>query len=384
MKDQKKMTEQGILRIFEMRAGSTSDAIRLGKTFSAEIRRNSMKKFQGIRQALKATVGIELTKDRYDAIIGAYLDAARSYSPELVDEVHGFAEGSEVDPLDVFSLNCYLDLNDLKIPEVWERLNHGGCTSFGLEVEQGNAIVSQTYDVNHHWLDGLFMLKVRQADGSTLLTPTVAGMVGNAGINSHGLAIMINKLTPSDSQHGVPHNFLIRRALEQRTLGEAIDIILSADRASGTHFTLCDKDGNLLGLETSAKQHAVLYPHEGYVAHTNHYLDSTLHHEVDLTAGQNGGSIARLTRIDRLLRRAISRSDSTIGAKSGIELSISALQDHAHYPMSICYHVRNSDDEHDFQSETVTAFVAIPHQLKLLVTRGHACLNDFVTYSLDS
>jgi len=368
----------GTLRTFDIRAGNVADAIRLGRSFQVVIRRNIDLKFQGIRQALKASVGVELTREMYHTILERYFEISAAYAPDLVEEVRGFAEGADVDRLDLFSLSCFLDLNDLKFPDVWARVDPGGCTSFGLEVAQSKAIAAQTYDVSRFWLDGLIMLQVQMSDGSALLTPTIAGMVGSAGINSHGLALMINKLTPRDSGPGVPHNFLARRALEQRTLGAAIDSILGVKRASGTHFTLCDHEGNLVGLETAASSHAVFQPSRGFVAHTNHFLDSKLHHEIDLTSGRNGESVIRLERIERLLRRLVSGGEPD--SKRAVEMAQRALQDHAHYPTSICRHAFEGEDER--ACETIAALIAIPHRRELLATCGQACSADFVRYSL--
>ena len=105
---------------------------------------------------------------------------------------------------------------------------------------------------------------------------------------------------PSDSRHGVPYCFIVRKVLQQRHLGHAVGAVVSAKRASGINYLLGSASGLVLSLETTATNYDVLQLNRGVIAHTNHYVAPILH-SYDRRRERSTDTIIRYARANQLL-----------------------------------------------------------------------------------
>src|SRR5439155_14396189 len=101
----------------------------------------------------------------------------------------------------------------------------------------GNVYLGWNADDNERWLKSCVLIRLRPDDGLPVLTWTFAGFVGRPGINPY-LALGANGLGPSRDGRGVPYPFLCRRALAQRTVADAIEVITSGRRLSRMNYML--------------------------------------------------------------------------------------------------------------------------------------------------
>ena len=179
--------------------------------------------------------------------------------------------------------------------------------------------------------------------------------------------MVINNLIPNDSRAGVPYPFLIRGLLKARHVGQAIDSVLGARRASGTNYVLADDQGFGAMLETSATDYALLEFHEGPQGHANHYVAPRMLGYDARWVAARGNSIFRHNRMNALLRAT--------GGVLNCEQAKALLSDHANYPLSICHH-------HEPENKTICGLVIDPHAREMLVSGGNPCTHEFISYKL--
>lgn len=208
-----------------------------------------------------------------------FLPAARRWTPDLLAELEGIAQGANMPFRDVLT-------RMLSDEEPWYRrekkvtaLRERGCSSIGQEAADGRpALVAQNMDVPKWWHGSQFVLHaVDPATGIECMVITVAGKISLAGINSRGLAIACNTLAQLDyARDGLAEDLVVRGFLTQPDLDAGLRFMRGIKHASGQNYTLGGPDGRVINLECSARsvQEFRLPGSPGYVFHTNHPLAS--------------------------------------------------------------------------------------------------------------
>jgi isopenicillin-N N-acyltransferase like protein len=304
----------------------------LGRRFGATLRETVAKNEQSLREILAAKGLATLSDDRYRAMVQRGIPYAEEYAPELMQEVRGMADGAGLPFEAVFGLNYFLDFFDATYPQLSNDLIFG-CTALaatGSATSDDGAYIGQNYDLRRLYQDGCVLLQMEVAPGVEALVYTVVGLVGCAGMNGAGVGIVINNLTPTDSRPGVPYTFVLRRALAQARLSEAMNTICAAHRASGINYLMADRNGEIMSVETSAADADVLYALDGYIAHSNNYVHPRMVYYDAPSRAYNGDSYYRWGRATKLLKQRQGHLDAH-------EL-MQILGDHSGYPFSICRH----------------------------------------------
>jgi isopenicillin-N N-acyltransferase like protein len=190
----------------------------------------------------------------------AYLEAARRWTPDALEELHGIAEGARVSFAAIFELNL---ADERRI---------FGCSSAGLRSGVPGAPVSgQTMDTPVWFADLRTAVRAAEAEtGLTTVAFTIAGMPALCGINSAGVSVWCNALSqlPS-SARGVPVSCIARHLLSCRTLAEARTFVETVPHASGQHYLLGAPDG-IVSLECSARSVVEAREAGAAVWHANH------------------------------------------------------------------------------------------------------------------
>ncbi|MDR1309919.1 MAG: C45 family autoproteolytic acyltransferase/hydrolase [Deltaproteobacteria bacterium] len=314
-------------------------------------------------------------QDLADLCMGNVPHMAR-YSPVLFEELEGIAEGAGLGLADVLMLNCFLELNDLRAPMVTGRVvssRDWGCTSFNLKpraTEGGQPLLGQTYDMERYFADFNAILRIAGPGGHARLVFTLCGVLGLNGLNPF-LAVAINKLVPTDSRAGVIYPMLVRQALDQERVGDALSALAFAHRASGMCFQLSSPDGLAFCLETTAARHDLLDFRHG-LAHSNHYLSPALRPlEADWLT--QGGSFVRLQVAQELL-------DDFQGRISLDHLK-GLCADHRNHPRGVCAHALDHEGPHEAMA-TIAAVIMEPKAGILHFAGCHPCQQTFSSYGL--
>ncbi len=211
------------------------------------------------------------TDDGVDAYLGRFLadtdfvTAIGRWTPGLLDEVHGIADGAAVDRSVMLAYQfmdeqwCY-EVRKSKPAE----LHH--CSSIGARRTGGGHIVAQNMDLPVNF-DGTQLL-VRTPDE---LLFTAAGLIVTTGMNASGVGVCVNSLMDRPTAPtGLPVAFAIRGALAKTSAADASSFLREVDHASGQNYVIGDAD-DLVDLEASPGG-VDEYSPGGVILHTNHSL----------------------------------------------------------------------------------------------------------------
>ncbi len=300
-----------------------------------------------------------------------------SFSPDLVEEMRGIADGAECTFREIVYLNCFLELEDLRAPALGGKALPGalwGCTTFNVLPEasaDGRAYIGQTYDMERYYEKYLCILRITPDSGPSSLVLTFAGVLGLNGLNSAGVGAVINKVVALDARPGVIYPFIIRKALAAERIGDALGAVIFSPRATGITYQLAGA-GVAFCAETSASYYELLEP-DGAIAHTNHYVGQHMRQFETPHWLSHGGSMVRRQVAERFLRQHR-------GALTPDMLK-DLTRDHTNYPRCICAHGFTGEAE-ETAFHTTFGIVMDPAAGWFDVCPGNPCENSYTRYTL--
>jgi isopenicillin-N N-acyltransferase-like protein len=299
----------------------------------------------------------------------AFLPPSQASFPDFFQELEGIAEGAEVPFKDVWALNCYQELLEM-------RPRTPGCTSLAIKADHtqnGHIFLAH----NEDWLsvdqETVYLIRSRPKDGPAFLGMTYGPLLANIGFNQAGIGVAINSVFSTDTRLAVPRILYSRAILKARSMESALKACLPAMRAGGYHYLIADRLGNLRSIETSASHHHVDLGEKGWLIHTNHYLSATL---ISLEAKRDlRNSKLRLHRARELLEPQL--GSVNIQALQGL------LKDHANQPDSICEHEDQTALLHR-RFQTLVSMIVDLTEGVMWAALGPPCLHAYHAYPLAS
>ena len=330
----------------------------------------------GSRFTKEAHRAVEVAKTELAWEKGASLEAAKRYGrkilprvvawfPDFIEEIRGYAKGSGVP----------FDLLFAQWSGYTPALSGKGCTDLAIGADHTadrSVLVVHNEDYTPAY-DGIVVPVHVAVDGKPVFfAMAYQGLFPTIGFNDRGISLTGNALSHNDTRIGIPKMFAPRKVLESRTLVEALQASMPADRGSSFNNVVCTKDGELYSMEGSASAHDALYGEDGWLAHTNHYLSPRMW-QFERDPHAISCSVARLNRARRLLKASLGQVTP--------ETIMAIQRDHVGKPDSICHHENPDVQESD---RTKTLFGSI-----LNLTRGEAyisgstpCATEYRTYRL--
>jgi len=297
-----------------------------------------------------------------------YIPFAQERYPQYVDEMLGIAECAGV-PFDDLAV-----LNAMEAVTM-DALHLTKCTSMAVNGErtaEGNILVAHSED----WLPedepDVFVVHAVPDDEPAFLAMSYGGLLPNIGFNSAGIAQCCDSVYPTDSRIGIPRLIVSRAVLSARTPAEAIRHMLVPHRAAGYNHLLVDESGELYNVEVSARNFAILYGQEGYVVHTNHFLDSQMR-AIEYEPDELIDTRVRYFRAVRLLRQT---NQHTVKTLQTIQ------RDHVNFPNSICNHAEEGMSPLE-REKTVNALVIDLSGRVMYFAWGNPCANQYYSYYLE-
>ncbi len=297
-----------------------------------------------------------------------YLPFAQERYPQYVEELTGIAEGADVDFDDVVVLNAMEAVT-------MDALHLTKCTSIAVNDERtsdGHVLVAH----NEDWLPDeepdIYVLHVTPEDEPSFLAMTYGGLLPNIGFNAAGIAQCCDSVYPNDSRIGLPRVFVSRAVLAARNPADAIRSVLEPHRAAGYNHLLAHESGELYNIEVSSRRFGLLYAEEGYLVHTNHYLDPQMK-AIEYEPDELVGTRVRYFRALRLLKQTPLHTVK----------SLQAIQrDHVSWPNSICNHAIEDAILLD-REKTINASVMDLTSGVMYLAWGNPCENPYHTYHLE-
>ncbi|MDQ3700636.1 MAG: C45 family peptidase [Chloroflexota bacterium] len=287
----------------------------MGEARAAQITRMAATALEALRE--QGTSEAELHEQ-----VAPYVDAAGRVYPQLLVELQEMARAADV-PFDVlFRLNCYESRPPgtparppaatlaitAKDPGVLPLANdpaavpaapNDGCTSVASRSERG-VVVGHTEDSSPDAVEGLYLLDATVGAGPRFMCLNYAQTLPGcaAGVNEHGLVILIDALPDPDRRIGAPRHFVSRALLDLPTIDDVIDHLRHTERGGGWNY-LVVQDRRIVNVEATATRLVTQEANpEGTLAHSNHYVDPTLAADA---GDPRPNSVSRLARAMELV-----------------------------------------------------------------------------------
>lgn len=207
-----------------------------------------------------------------------FFPAVRRWTPDLLEEVEGIAEGAAAP----FHVIFARQLSDEEPWFRWEKkLGRGWgqaqrCTTLGAQPAAGRpAIAAQNMDSPAYYDGHQVLLHITcPASGLEALIFTIGGKISLAGMNNAPLAMCCNTVLQLDyAKDGLPEDFVVRGFLSQRSWEDGLAFLRRVKHASGQNYIVAGRE-QVMSLECSAHGIAEFLPYPGAdrTFHTNHPL----------------------------------------------------------------------------------------------------------------
>ena len=303
----------------------------------------------------------------------SYLEPIESYNPDYILEMRGIADGAGVDFEDILMLNARSEL-------IFQSGSpDGGCTSIAATPEATSdsvTLLSQNWDWKMTQLKSMIVLKIKQEGGRPDITMvTEGGIIGKIGMNSAGLGVCLNALSCNEPANGLPIHIALRGILDSSHLHEAVSAASRAKLGCCANFLVAHSCGEALSIEVTKSDFDALYPQNGLLIHSNHFLSSRLPVPPlrDTSKFIFPDTFMREGRAKKLAGAAAPQIDE--------QTLMKIYRDHTDYPSSICRHERLSDPE-DKRMGTVFSIVMNLTKNSFYLCGGQPCDGLYTLYSL--
>jgi isopenicillin-N N-acyltransferase like protein len=297
-----------------------------------------------------------------------YMPFAQERYPQYIDELEGIAEGAVVEFDDLAFLNGMEAVTT-------DALHLTKCTSLAVNQERsadGHVLMAHNEDWVPEDEPDVFILHATPDHEPPFLAMTYGGLLANIGINAFGIAQFCDSVYPTDCRIGIPRLVASRAVLSAPNIAEAIRHMLAPHRAAGYNHLLVHESGEMYNVEVSARRFAVLYAHEGYLVHTNHYLDTSMQ-TVESEPDELVSTRVRYFRALRLIRSTAQHTPESLQT---------IMRDHVNFQDSICNHPVADDRPLD-REKTITSLMIDVSARTMLACWGNPCANQYYKYELD-
>jgi len=299
--------------------------------------------------------------------------------PELLEELKGVAEGSEMHFEEIVALNCRWELNYAYMPSTSAWTAPEGCTAYALTPEatkNQHTFVGQHWDYKPQLENSCIILRINRENKPDIIMHTEAGIIGHKGFNSAGIGVCLNFIRCDKDvfQPGFPVWIKTRRILNSESLPECMKVIMTFEQPNSANMVIAHRDGEAIDIECTPNDTFFLYPEQGILTHTNHF-QSLSFRETDTGKGLIPDTVIRSHRASRLFRER--RGDLQFDTIKDV------LKDHFGHPDSICRH-RDERLHPMEQWETLTSMIIDLTEGKMLYTAGPPCSYPYKTIAMDA
>ena len=292
---------------------------------------------------------------RVDGMLGTVEANLRRFTPGIIEEMHGIAEGSGLTYREILAYNALVDVS----------MMHQWCTAVAWADSPEGPVVGKTNDIGQHHEKYHQMYRRRSGEGLPALWFSWPGtawggcFVNSGGVASGGASLGMNARHPD----GIPCNCMLRVLADE---AETLEAFLGClDRVPVMHHpqhNVCSwAGGQTVAIEiTPEGPHVCQSADEPFVAVTNHFCDGPF-------VGRDTGEQRHQ---DNSRRRLANLRHLAATVEPGVEGMKRILTDHAESG-GICQH--GADD-----MWSSSAFIMLPRDRRMLVAQGQPCENEWV------
>lgn len=305
--------------------------------------------------------------------LAAQWQAQRALLPDLATFVEGLAEGYGIAAEALFAAHARYAVED----RIGTLSDSGaeGCSVIALTPPDGATLLAKNRD-NPPAMRPLQSL-VRQADpawgGREILCVGSFGSAPSAssGINGDGLCVADTAVRTRDLGVGALRYYVMEALLIRcATVDHALALLRGMLHLGGGILAIADAGGATAAVEIG--HGGLLVEHRrgpGWVARTNHFLDSTL----AAALREMPGSLPRIDSEGRLVRLRASLGAGITGWRADHCAELLARHAESDAP-ALC--------RHDLHTETMSCTVFEPAARRLRISRGQPCGNQWSFASL--
>lgn len=310
--------------------------------------------------------GVAADREQVLRLAESMLPAHRAYDPDLYEELLATASASGISPAEALIAGGFTDFVDalrgLELPAPEE----DDCTAVLVPNGRaaGRGFLAQTWDMHDSATEHVVMLDVRPERGPRALVFSTSGCLGQIGMNEAGICIGINNLAARRGRIGVTWPTVVRAALLQERIEDALARVLDAELTGAHNYLLFDRHGRGFNVEAMPACKRVRELGEEPLLHTNHCLEEeTRPHEAERAPELLASSQARLARARELL------ADGPIDAERLMEMTRD--------PDAICQRARAP-----YHVESSGAMVMRPAAGELWAVWGLPSENEYERFAL--
>ncbi|MGH9429834.1 MAG: C45 family autoproteolytic acyltransferase/hydrolase, partial [Terriglobia bacterium] len=198
-----------------------------------------------------------------------YVAAMKKWTPDLLEEVKGIAEGAGID----YETMLVFQFGD---ECAGEAITGERCSSLGFgKTDKQPAMVAQNMDIESYYDGFQMVLHIKHKDSDLeSFALSIPGCVGLCGMNNQRIGICCNALAQVNyARKGLPVVAIVRGVLQQGTEKEAVAFLQRVEHASGQNYVIAGPE-YVYSFECSANQIKPFQPEgrKDIVWHTNHPL----------------------------------------------------------------------------------------------------------------
>ena len=259
---------QNPLRVVELQGTAYNRGLIHGKTLKEEIKQiiTQWSNMTELKHKMKME---DIKKDFLNRT--NYIEAIKKWTPDLIDEIKGIADGSGID----YELILLLQISE-ELENYIPSYTMFKCTSIGVnKTENSPTYIAQNMEPPRY-LQGFPTLLHIKHDNFDLETYvfTFPGFIGLNGLNSKAVGITGNGLPDYHYKNkGLPVSFVVRGILEKTTLKDAIDFIYNIEHAKAQNYIIGGRE-KATCFECDSEEIFIFSDEENpnLTYHTNHYL----------------------------------------------------------------------------------------------------------------
>lgn len=298
---------------------------------------------------------------RVMATVESYLKVTTEQTPELIAELQGIADASDVTLVELFVMNAAAELHQAT-GFFEESCTVAGITQAG--THDGHVLLAHNEDATAGWSDYAYVVKAEPAAGPAFVAYTYAGLLLHQGVNAAGLGSVGNAVYARDARPGVPKLLAYRQILNQTTIEDAIRVATSSHRAFGNNHLIANAEGDIVDVEVTGGAWAMSHAGNRFLVHGNHLTSPEMRH---LDAHEDLlNSRLRQLRVERLIDARWGRLD--------LNTLQTIMSDHSNYPKSVCKHHK---PESDLDYGTIGAIVIDVTDRAVRVCAGNPCRGEW-------
>lgn len=258
------------IRTLALTGGPTERGRAHGRAYASHIRRYTEDRIEILAAGAwtDGAIGREAILD----LATQMLPAHQSYAPDLYEEMVAIGDAAGLSAAEMVVVGGFTDVVDVVRGSFGSAPVEDTCTAFMVPDHRadGAGFYGQTWDMHDSATEHIVMLEVVGDDEPRSLVFTTVGCVGQIGMNDAGIAVGINNLTAQAGKPGVTWPFVVRKALQQRTLEGAKACVVDADLSGAHNYLLFDSNGDGVSIEAMPGSLSVEMLDGQSVAHTNH------------------------------------------------------------------------------------------------------------------